>query len=411
MQTEAKDNLDEILVSEQFRSDPYPVLKELREQEPVRWSDSIGGWIVTRYSDILTTFKKFDQYSNEGRLARAVEHLSPESRCRLAHFQEHYRTRGLLHSDPPDHTRLRALVTKAFSPRIVETLRPRIQDLADQIIDQALRQGGMEVISELAVSLPIRVFADLFGAPPEDCWRFKRWADILLSFQGVNKPAEETLQRAQSALLEIRAYLTELITAYRKQPGENLLSQLVRAEADGDKLSEAELLNTCITLLVAGHETSTSLIGNGLYLLLSHPDAWSQLINEPTLLPAAIEEILRYESPVARQPRLMKSEAELGGKTIKAGEMVFQMLNSANRDAEQFDNPDTFDIRRRNHRHLAFGSGIHFCVGAVLARAEGQVVLSTLLRRAPTMRLVDQIPAWDVEKPNSRMLSELRVLI
>lgn len=411
MHTEAQNNLDDILVSEEFRSNPYPVLKLLREQDPVHWSDSIGGWIATRYSDILVTFRSFDQYSNEGRLARAVEHLSPESRCRLAQFQEHYRTRGLLHSDPPDHTRLRALVTKAFSPRIVEALRPRIQQLADRIIDQALQQGGMEVISELAVALPIRVLADLFGAPPEDCWRFKQWADILLSFQGVNKPAEAILQRAQTGLLEIRAYLKELIDACRKQPGDNLLSQLVRAEADGDKLSESELLNTCITLLVAGHETSTSLIGNGLYLLLSHPDAWSELTGDPALLPAAIEEILRYESPVARQPRLMKSDVELGGKKIKAGQMVFQMLNSANRDAEQFENPDAFDIHRRNNRHLAFGSGIHFCVGAVLARAEGQVVLGTLLRRAPTMQLVDQTPVWDVEKPNSRMLKELRVSI
>jgi hypothetical protein len=409
MRTLAPDDLDSVLVSEDFRCNPYPVLKLLREQHPVYWSDSIGGWIVTRYNDILATFRSFDQYSNEGRLARAVEHLSPESRCRLAQFQDHYRTRGLLHSDPPDHTRLRALVTKAFSGPVVESLRPRMQELADGIIDRALQQGGMEIISELAVALPIRVLADLLGAPPEDCWRFKHWADVLLSFQGVNKPAEEILQRAQSALLEIRAYLTDLIATYRKQPGENLLSRLVRAESDGDKLSESELLNTCITLLVAGHETSTSLIGNGLYLLLSHPDAWSQLVHDPALLSPAIEEILRFESPVARQPRLMKAGAELGGETIRQGEMIFQMLNSANRDEAQFENPDTFDIRRRNNRHIAFGSGIHFCVGAVLARVEAQVVLGTLLRRTPTMRLIDQAPAWDVHKPNSRMLKQLQV--
>lgn len=409
MSTEAQANSDAILVSEEFRADPYPILRELRESDPVHWSDTIGGWVITRYGDIVSSFRNVEQYSNEGRLARAVEHLPAESRDRLTVFRDHYRTRGLLHSDPPDHTRLRALVTKAFTPRMIDALRPRIQQLADEAIDAALRRGGMEVISDLAVALPVRVLAQMLGAPPEDCMLFKRWADSLLSFQGVNKPPENILQGAQVTLVEIRSYLTELITVYRREPGENLISDLVRAEADGDKLSEAELLNTCITLLVAGHETSTSLIGNGLYLLLAHEDAWRQLQADAGLLPCAIEEILRYESPVARQPRLMKENAVLDGKTIRKGEMLFQMLNAANRDPEQFEEPERFDIRRRNNRHLAFGLGIHFCVGAVLARTEGQIVLGTLLRRAPAMLLVETTPAWDVDKPNSRMLKRLPV--
>ena len=182
------------------------------------------------------------------------------------------------------------------------------------------------------------------------------------------------------------------------------------AESEGDKLSETELLNSCITLLVAGHETTTSLIGNGIYTLLRHPDQWRLLQNDPSLLTSAIEEMLRYESPVARQPRLMKQDAEMGGKQFRQGEMVFQMLNAANRDPAYFTDPDRFDIRRQKNRHIAFGLGIHFCVGATLARTEGQIVFSTVMARLPNIRLVDEKPNWDLQKPNSRMLKTLQVV-
>lgn len=403
--------LDEVLVSEEFRADPYPVLQWMREEDPVHWSDTIGGWILTRYDDIVVTFRDTEHYSNEGRLARAIEHLPAESQARLMTFRDHYRTKGLLHSDPPDHTRLRALVTRAFTPRMIESLRPRIQALMDELLDAGLAKGEMEVISELAVALPITVLAQMLGAPAEDRALFKGWADALLSFQGVNKPDEAILRTAQETLVEMKSYLARLIAEVRKRPGENLISDLVRAESEGDRLSEAELLNTCITLLVAGHETTTSLIGNGIYLLLSHPDQWRRLIDDPALMTSAIEEILRYESPVARQPRLIREDIELGERLMRKGQMVFQMLNSANRDAAYFTDAEGFDIARRNNRHLAFGAGIHFCVGAVLSRAEGQIVFGTLARRAQQIQLTDDQPRWDVHKPNSRMLRELHVAL
>jgi cytochrome P450 len=400
---------DEVLVSKAFLADPYPVLRQLREDNPVHWSESIGGWVLTKYDDIITTFKETERYSNEGRLARAIEYLPAESRARLRTFEDHYRTKGLLHSDPPDHTRLRKLVTKAFTPRLMEAMRQRIQDIVNQLLDVGLRDGGMDIIPELAVALPITVLAEILGAPSADRRLFKKWADNLLAFQGVNKPGEDILQRAQSTLVEIKAYLADLVSKTRGRPGEDLISQLVIAESEGDKLSEAELLNTCITLLVAGHETTTSLIGNGIYSLLSHQDQWRRLINEATLLPSAIEEILRFESPVSRQPRLMKQDSQLGGKHIASGQMVFQMLNAANRDPAYFAEPDTFDIGRQKNRHIAFGSGIHFCVGATLSRIEGQVVFGTLRERVPGMQLVDGEPVWDVGKANSRMLKTLPV--
>jgi hypothetical protein len=402
--------LDDILVSEEFIADPYPVLRQMREEDPIHWSDSIGGWVLTRYDDMVVTFKDTAHYSNEGRLGQAVAYLSPEARAEFKTFENHYRQKSLLHSDPPDHTRLRALVTKAFSPRVVEAMRPRIQEIVNELIDAAQDNGRMDFIKDLAIPLPVTVLAEIFGVPKTDVHLFKGWADDLLAFQGVNKPPVEILRRAQNALVGIRTYLMDLVKEKRRQPGEDLLSQLVAAESEGDKLSEGELLNSCITLLVAGHETTTSLTGNGMYTLLHHPDEWRLLQNDPSLLTSAIEEILRYESPVARQPRLMKQDAELGGKTMRQGEMVFQMLNSANRDPAYFDDPDRFDIRRQKNRHIAFGLGIHFCVGAPLARAEGQIVFTTVMARLPKITLVEGKPDWDVHKPNSRMLKTLPVV-
>jgi hypothetical protein len=400
----------ELLVSKEFLADPYPLLRQLRGDDPVHWSDSMGGWVLTKYDDILVTFKDTERYSNEGRLGKAVEYLSAESRSQLTVFEEHYRTKGLLHSDPPDHTRLRKLVTKTFTPRLIEALRPQMQDIVNKALDKGLRDGGMDIIPDLAIALPLTVLAGIFGAPLEDRPLFKRWADHLLAFQGVNKPDIEILKTAQEALVEMKAYLADLVRKTRSQPGNDLISALVRAESEGDKLSEPELLNTCITLLVAGHETTTSLVGNGIYLLLSHADQWLRLQSDPSLLQTAIEEILRFESPVSRQPRLMKQDAQLSGKHLRQGQMVFQMLNAANRDPAYFNEPDTFDVGRKENRHMAFGVGVHFCVGAVLSRTEGQVVFGTMRDRAPSMRLVDSKPAWDLGKRNSRMLTTLPVV-
>jgi cytochrome P450 len=411
MPTASEKALDDLLVSQEFMQDPYSLLRQLREEDPVHWSDSIGGWILTRYDDMVTTFKDTAHFSNEGRLAKAVAYLPPETRAEFKTFEDHYRQRSLIHSDPPDHTRLRSLVTKAFNARVVEGMRPRMQEIVNEVVDAARQTGQMDVIKDLAIPLPVTVLAEILGVPKADVHLFKNWADGLLAFQGLNKPAVEVLQRSQQAILGIRGYLGELLKEKREHPGEDLLSELAAAESEGEKLSETELLNTCITLLVAGHETTTSLIGNGLWALLRHPDQCQLLKDDPSLLISAIEEMLRYESPVARQPRLMKQETEMGGKQLRPGEMVFQMLNAANRDPAYFTGPDQFDIRRQKNRHIAFGLGPHFCVGALLARTEGQVVFSTLLSRVPHIRLVDEKPDWDVHKPNSRMLKALLVLV
>jgi cytochrome P450 len=400
---------DSHLVSEAFIADPYPALHELRADSPVHWSDAIGGWMLTRHDDVLGSLKDHRRLSNVGRLARAAEHLPPESRSRLRTFEDHYRTKGLLHSDPPDHTRLRRLVLTAFSPRMVTALAPRIQQIADELLDAAGDDGGMEVIESLGFALPVTVLAEILGAPRSDRKLFRRWADGVLPFQGRNKPELEILLLAQDTIVEMRAYLHDAIRRRRESPGADLLSEMVRAEAEGDRLSESEIVNTCITLLVAGHETTTSLIGNGLALLLADPDRWHRLGADRSLLDPALEEILRYESPVARQPRVATTDIEMRGVTIRAGDVVFQMLNAANRDPDVFTAPDMFRLDRKPNNHLAFGLGPHFCIGAPLARTEGRIVFAALLDRFPRMRRDGEALRWDTAKPNSRVLRSLRV--
>jgi len=404
-------NLDARIATSEFDVDPYEILQRLRELDPVHWSESIDGWLVTRFDDVLTTFRNFGEFSNEGRFARSADYLAPAQRARFPRFVEHYTSVGLLHSDPPDHTRLRALLLDAFKPRVIEAMRERIQALVDSFLDRAAANGGMEVISELAWELPSTVLCDLLGAPPQARPLFKRWADGILSFQGVNRPTLEALAVVEDALEQSRSYLQGLIDQRRSEPTDDLLSHLVAAEADGERLSQAELLSTCVTLMVAGQETTTALIGNGVYLLLAHPAAWEALLADRSLVRGAVEEVLRFESPIPRQPRLMVKETELGGKLLRPGEVVYQMINAANRDPERFDEPDNFDILRSPNRHIAFGQGRHACIGAPLSRLEGQIVFETIAERFPRLALIDPKPRWDPHKRTSRVLESLRVSV
>ncbi len=403
--------LDSHLVSAGFIADPYETLRQMRDEMPVYWSDSVGGWLITRFDDVMYTFKHTKEYSNEGRLGRAAVHVPLPDRERLEVFEEHYRTKGLLHSDPPDHTRLRKLTVSAFTPSRIEAMRPHIEQITESLLDKCDQLGGMEVIADLASALPVQVLSDLMGVPASDRPLLRRWADQLLGFQGVNKPPLELLLEAQTAIVEIRQYLGIALEERRQEPRDDLLGAFAVLEQQPDGLTEPEIINTCQTLLVAGHETTRSLIGNGVALLLRDRAQWERLVDQPSLVRAAIEEVVRYESPVARQPRLVKHNTSLGGVEIREGDVLFQMLNAANRDPEHFDQPDAFIIDRDPNKHVGFGFGAHFCIGAPLSRVEGEVALTALIRRFPTLTLADSVLHWDTAKANSRLLLSLPVTV
>jgi cytochrome P450 len=402
-------SIETLLVSPDFISDPYPVLAELRAEAPVYWSDAIGGWILTRYDDIIASFKDTEHFSNENRLGRAIDYLPPDRRAHYKAFESHYATKGLLHSDPPDHTRMRSLMNREFNPAVVQEMRPRIQALVNELLDSVGNRGQMDLIPDLAEALPVGVIASILGIPPSDRHLFKKWTDSILGFQGVNKPSEAELARAQDALVDIRRYLVNIIAERRRNPTNDLLGKLVVALGNPDSITESELINTCVTLFTAGHETTLSLIANTIYTLLANPGELETLRQDPALLPKAIEESLRYESPVARQTRLIKSPVDFGGKRLEQGQIVFQMLNAANRDPAYFEQPDAFNIRREKNKHIAFGYGTHFCLGAVLARAEATIAIGSVLQRFPNLELIDATPDWDLTKRNSRVLNSLRV--
>jgi len=403
-------SFEELIVTSEFVANPYPILRLMREEAPVYWSDAIGGWILTRYDDILTSFKDTVHFSNENRLGKAVAYLSEEKRAKYPAFEAHFATKSLLHSDPPDHTRMRSLIAREFNAKVVEQMKPAIQKTVDCLIDTVIEKGHFDVVTDLAAPLPISVIAEILGVPPSDRHLFKIWTDNILAFQGVNKPSEEDLLRAEKAISEIRPYIREMVLERRREPHQDLIGKFVTAEAETGLISETELVSTLVTLFVAGQETTLSFIANSMYSILSHLDQLETLKQDPSLLLSALEESLRFESPVSRQPRLLKEDIELNGKHLRKGEMVFQMLNAANRDPAVFPDPDKFDVRRQNNRHIAFGHGIHFCVGALLARAEAPIAIGTVIRRLPNLRLLDLSADWDLEKRNSRVLNSLRVL-
>lgn len=402
-------SFEEVIVTPGFLADPYPVLRRMREEAPVYWSDAIGGWLLTRYDDVMVTFKDTAHFSNENRLGKAIAYLGDERQNLYPAFAAHFATKSLLHSDPPDHTRMRSLIAKEFNAKVVEQMKPAIQDAVDRLIDAMIAKGAGDIVTDLAAPLPISVIAQILGVPPSDRHLFKIWTDDILAFQGVNKPSESDLLRAERAISEIRPYIRDMVIERRKRPSADLVSKFVAAEHETGQISETELISTLVTLFVAGQETTLSFIANTMDTLLRHPDQLDLLRRDPSLISPALEEGLRFESPVSRQPRLVKEDVELGSKRLSKGEMVFQMINAANRDPAWFDDSDRFDIRRANNKHIAFGHGIHFCVGALLARAEAPIAIQTAISRLPGLQPVSDRPDWDVEKRNSRVLRSLKV--
>jgi cytochrome P450 len=366
-----------------FRADPYPTYARWRAETPVCRANlpfKQTGWLVTRYDDAVTVLKD-PRFIND-----RIRAQTPEQAARMPWIPPLFKPleRSMLNMDEPDHTRLRGLVHKAFTPRLVANMVGRIQTLTEELLDAVQGRGRMDLIRDYALPLPTTVIAEMMGVPVRDRHKFHRWSNALVSSSG----SSWGMLRMLPPLWSFLRYIRKQIRIRQAEPREDLIGALVQAREDGDRLSEDELLAMIFLLLVAGHETTVNLIGNGVLALLEHPAQMDRLREDPERIKPAIEELLRYDSPVQlASERYALEEVTIAGVTIAPGETVHAILGSANRDERQFDRPDDLDIAREPNRHLAFGQGVHYCVGAPLARLEGQIAINTLLRRFPDLRL------------------------
>ena len=384
---------DPYLASTEFYNDPYPVYHLLRDEAPIYWSELWNAWVLTRYADVIAVVRDPGRFSNGIRVPRFLDQL-PESERGRFQLLEHHFSLQIPHSDPPNHTRLRTLINKAFTARMVNGLQSRIQALVDELLDAVQDKGQMDVIWDFAYPLPATVIGEIVGMPAEDIDQYKKWSSNIMGFLGVTPPQPDFIGDAQQSIVELKEYVRHLIAQRRQRPHADLLGQLVMAEEQGDKLNEEELFAICAVLMSAGHETTTNLIGNGLLALLRYPDQFQKLRQEPALIEGAVEEALRYDGTAQRHMRVATEDIEMGGQQIGRHQIVFAMAGAANRDPAQFYDPDRFDITRQNNRHVTFGHGIHFCVGAPLARLEAKIAINTILRRLPRLQLATGSLEW-----------------
>ena len=385
--------IEERLQSQEFIQDPYPTYRHLRETDPVYWSNAWQCWVLTRFADVAAMLKDSGWFSSAGRLAALIDQLPPDQRARYQAMRDHF-SRGLIHSDPPDHTRLRKLIGMAFTSHVVENLRPRVHEIVARALASRRGAGTMDVMQDLAFPLPTIVIAEMLGAPPEDRDKFKAWTTGIVAFQGTGRPKADMMDSSQESLLQMRAYVRSLCAQRRFQPRKDLLSLLVAAEDAGDKLTEDELIGTCVTLFIAGHETTTGLIGNAVAALLRHPDQLEIVRENPTRMADAIEETLRWNNSVQRVFRRVTQDLEFAGQHMRKNQTVVGVIGAANRDPEIFVEPECFDISRTGNRHISFGSGVHFCLGAPLARLEAPLAVSMLLREFPNVHLAHDTIDW-----------------
>ncbi|WP_431959155.1 cytochrome P450 [Actinacidiphila sp. bgisy160] len=392
--------------SPQFVADPYPAYARLRAQGRAHWFEPSGQWLVPHFEDVSSLLR-------DRRLGRTYLHrFTHEEFGRTAPPPEHepfttLNGNGLLDLEAPDHTRIRRLVSKAFTPRTVERLTPTVQRLAGELVERLVAEGGGDLIATVAEPLPVAVIAEMLGIPAADRHLLRPWsADIVGMFE--LKPSEDAARKAVRASEEFSAYLRELIAERRKAPGEDLISALIAAHDEGDRLSEQEMVSTCVLLLNAGHEATVNTTGNSWWTLFRHPEQLAELRAAPQeLLPTAIEELLRYDTPLQMFERWVLDDIEVGGTVIPRGSEVALLFGSANRDPERFADPDRLDLSRADNPHITFGAGIHYCLGAPLARIELAASFAALLRRAPRLELSAE-PAWN-EGYVIRGLRELRV--
>ncbi len=391
------------LLDDAFHDDPYASYARMREEAPVHFSEAWGAWLLVRHADVGAAFR--DRRFSAKRSSAFAAQLPDEVRQRLEPLRRNLASWALL-LDPPEHTRIRGLVNRAFTPRVVEAMRPRIADLARELVRDAFAEAEtVDVVAAVATPLPVLVIGELLGLPREDRGLLKAWSDAIAAFLGAVRPDEARIAGAARGVVELEAYFRDALAARRRAPTDDLLSALCRAEDAGILLSDQEVVSTCSMLLFGGHETTTNLIAGGLYSLLRHPSELARLRAAPETIGGAVEELLRFEAPVQRMGRLLAEDVELGGAQLRAGDRAFLVIAAANRDPRVFRDADKLDVARAEPRHFSFGLGAHYCVGAALGRMEAEHALVELARRP--MELAEK-PAW-LRNATLRGLESLRV--
>ena len=379
-----------------YFSNPYPLFAQLRREAPVFYSEHLGGWVVTRYNDVSEILHNSEDYSSKGRVLHLIQQLDEEIQSQLPLLQMHFAT-GLAHSDAPEHKRLRGLLAQAFTPKMAESMRPITHEVVNRVLARLNTEA--DLIDDLFTPVPALVVGRLLGSDESDIPDLIRWAHAINGlYEKGGRIAPDKALLAEAMLEEMRGFVVRLANDRRAlrdsgalNPSADILSALVSAELNGDSLNESELVSTAVTLFVAGHETTTHLLGNGMLGLLSRAGAMDLLRDHPELIKPAVDEMARFDGSVPRSWRITKRELEIAGTTIPAGDLVLPMLASANRDETVFENPDSFEIERESRKHLAFGRGIHVCLGAPLARVEGEEIVKALLSKFRTIELTTEI--------------------
>ena len=393
-----------LLLTPGFLANPYPAYKALREAGPIHWSDEFfgGAWLLTRHADVEMVLR--DPRFSAQRTGAWVKDRE-EARGELGEFQRLF-ARALLFLDAPDHPRIRKVLNAGFKPDVIQKLVPHIGQIITDLLDQAQAADSIDFIEQVARPLPVHVITRLMGIGPTQRDDFMGWSDDLAVFIGTPVPTRAQARRAQASLVAMSEFFEVLLAQKRLIPGDDLSSRLVQAEAAGEIQGGAELLAQCAMLLFAGHETTRHLLGSGLQALLAHPEQWQRLQQEPALLPGAVREFLRFDSPVQYTGRRVATDLVLHGQLLRRGELVLPLIGAANRDPARYTDPDRLDITRNEGPSLAFGSGPHVCVGAALTRMETEMVFGQLLQRWPDIRLLDTVPQWG-QNPAYRGLTRL----
>jgi cytochrome P450 len=369
-------------------ANPYPLYHRLRAEDPVHWDPFLHAWVVTRYRDVVTVLHDYSASRTptpEQLGAMGLDALAPIARVMV---------KQMLFLDPPDHTRIRSLASAAFAPQRVLALRSHIQEIAEGLVDTIQSKGSMDMIADFAAPLPAIVTAEMLGMPASDHLQLKAWSSDFAEMLGNFQHNPERAGRVLKSVEEMTAYFQSAIAELRIHPHEGLVHSLMTAEVQGDRLSDEEVIANTMITMVGGQETTTNLISNGLLTLLRHPEKMQELRSEPALMPSAVEELLRFESPSQHTARIAPEDLELGGQMIRKRQAVIAVMGAANRDPGRFPDPDDLDLRRTDNRHLAFGWAAHFCFGAALARIEGQIAFETILRRLPKLALNPAPLVW-----------------